>query len=282
MGRRGLLGLLLAGVAGCSPLPFLNAVIPTDGYRVIRNLPYAEEPRQHLDVYLPTAPAHHPARVVVFFYGGRWQFGSREDYLFAAQALVSRGLVVVIPDYRLYPQVRFPGFVEDGARAVEWVKAHISAYGGDPDRIYLMGHSAGAHIAALLALDSRYLERGTVRGLVGLAGPYDFLPLESEDLKQVFNAPPDESEHGILADTQPITFADGADPPVLLLTGRDDTTVDPGNSLRLARKLQELGGEARVTSYPDLGHAGIVGALAAPLRHWAPVLEDSVGFILEH
>ncbi len=281
MRRRGLLGLLLVGVAGCSPLPFLNAVIPTDGYGITRGLTYGDDPRQHLDIYVPHG-LDRPAKVVVFFYGGRWQFGSREDYLFAAQALVSQGLVTVVPDYRLYPQVRFPGFVEDGAQAVKWVKTHIAEYGGDPDQVYLMGHSAGAHIAALLALDPRYLEHDAVRGLIGLAGPYDFLPLTSDDLKQIFSASVDKDEGGNLAKSQPINFADATDPPALLLTGRDDTTVDPGNSLRLAQKIRDLGGEARVKLYPDLGHAGIVGALAAPLRHWAPILEDAVGFIKEH
>src|SRR3712207_3414863 len=121
-------------------------------------------------------------KVVVFFYGGRWESGDRGDYLFAAQGLVSQGFVAVVPDYRLHPEVGFAGFMADGAAAVRWVRDNIAGFGGDPAQIFLMGHSAGAHIAALLALDERWLAdqglpRGTVRGAIGLAGPYDFLPL---------------------------------------------------------------------------------------------------------
>jgi acetyl esterase/lipase len=267
---------LLLPAAGCAPARLLNALVPGDGYRLERDLAYGANPRQRLDLYLPDGLGS-PAPVVVFFYGGSWQYGSKADYRFVGQALAAQGLIVAIVDYRLHPEARFPGFVEDGAKAVAWVQANIAAHGGDPGRIHLLGHSAGAHIAALLALDRRYLaaagvEADDLAAMIGLAGPYDFLPIRSPSIKAVFAVPD-------LAQTQPITFARAGAPPLLLLTGDQDETVDPGNSDRLARAVAAAGGQARAQHYPRLGHVGIVLALAAPTRWIAPVLADVVAFI---
>lgn len=263
-------------IAGCGPAALLNALVPDDGYRVERDLAYGDAARQRLDVYLPGA-AVAPAPVVVFFYGGRWEAGSKADYRFVGEALAARGFVVVIPDYRLYPEVRFPTFVEDGAAAVAWVRRNIGRFGGEPWQIHLMGHSAGAHIAALLALDRRYLaaagvEPGTLESFVGLAGPYDFLPLKGATLQRIFAA--DD-----MTATQPITFADGSAPRALLLHGADDRTVLPGNSRRLAAALEAAGNRAQFELYPHFEHVALVAALAAPLRWLAPVLDDVTAFL---
>ena len=266
--------------AACSPLRLMNRPVPVLPSE-IRGAAYGPGARHRLDAY-PTAAAGSGRRVpvVVFFYGGSWQSGSRGDYRFAADALRARGLLAVVPDYRLYPEVRFPAFVEDAARAVAWVREHAAELGGDPDRIFLMGHSAGAHLAALLALDPRRLAgagvpRSAVRGAVGLAGPYDFLPFRGDTFRDLFGP-----EAG-WPETQPIRFAAAAAPPMLLLTGGRDATVRPGNSVRLAARLREHGADAQVKIYPRLGHGTILAALSRPLRFLAPVVRDVEAFVRE-
>ncbi|MGI9501365.1 MAG: alpha/beta hydrolase [Geminicoccaceae bacterium] len=217
------------------------------------------------------------AQVAIFFYGGRWKCGAKADYRFVGQALTSKGIIAVIADYRLYPDVRFPAFVEDGARAIGWVRRNITRRGGDPDRIYLIGHSAGAHIAAMLSLDSRFLAAENVLaadlgGLIGLAGPYDFLPIEDSVVKEVFAM-------DNLRDTQPITHAGPQAPSMLLLTGTEEQTVLPRNSQRLGDLINDVGGDAHVRIYERIGHIGIILALASPFRWLAPTLEDIVAFI---
>jgi acetyl esterase/lipase len=156
--------------------------------------------------------------VVVFFYGGSWQSGSRDTYRFLGSALARRGIVTVVPDYRVYPEVTFPTFLEDGAAAVDWVRDNVARYGGDRERIVLMGHSAGAHMAAMLAIDGRWLAkvgvepRRDIAGLVGLAGPYDFLPIRDPTLQLLF-------EGANRPETQPVTFVEGGEAPALLITG---------------------------------------------------------------
>lgn len=275
---RGLVALLLLLVlASCSPVDLLNATVPEDGYAAHQDVAYGDAARHRLDLYVPDG-LDRPAPVVVFFYGGSWRNGDRGDYLFAAEALASRGFVAVVPDYRLYPDVAFPGFLADGAMAVGWVRDQIAGYGGDPGRIFLMGHSAGAYNAAMLALDPRYLadagvDRSVVRGLIGLSGPYDFLPLDTRVTRRVFGGAPD------LPATQPINFVDGGAPPMLLLTGADDRTVRPRNSRSLASAANGSGGSAMLRVYPDMGHIGIVLALAAGHRDGAPVLDDVAAFV---
>lgn len=274
-----LFAVLLALLSACSPLNGFNALVPKDGgvRLAVRSAAYGSDPRQAVDIYTPAKPAGAPLPIIVFIYGGSWQSGSKDGYGFAARALAVRGFVVAVPDYRLVPAVRFPGFVEDCAAAVKWVRANAARVGGDPNRIVLMGHSAGAYNAAMLALDARYLgaDRAAVRGLIGLAGPYDFLPLDGPITRAAFGDAPD------LAATQPVTFASAGDPPALLLQGEKDTLVYPRNSQSLARKLTASGVRAEVKLYPDLGHVGILTALAAPFRGRAPVLDDAVRFAHE-
>ena len=259
--------------SGCLSPSMLNVVISDKHYRVTPDQFYGTHVRQRLDVYEPTLASTIPAKVVVFFYGNQWQIGSKTDYQFVAEALTAQGFVVVIPDYRAYPFARFPAFVEDAAAALRWVHQNIQDHNGDPDLIYLLGHSAGAHIAALLTLDKRYAVAPMVRGMIGLAGLYDFLPLNSLDLQATFEPA------ARLEETQPIYFVDGSNPPMLLLSGDNDKTVNPGNSLRLAARIREKGGSVQLILYPGVGHLLILTALAPPLQTWAPTLFDITQFI---
>lgn len=268
------LGLTLAGVvAGLlfAPLATFNAIMPKDGAsRFVTSAAYGSDPRQQLDIYAPAAPATGKRAVIVFFYGGSWNSGDRGGYAFVGRALAARGFVVVVPDYRLVPHVRYPAFVQDGAAALDWTFAHIDRWGGDPARVVVMGHSAGAYNAAMLALDPRWLgaARHRLRGLIGLAGPYDFLPLTSPATQAAFGAAPD------LAATQPVTYAGAGAPPALLATARDDTTVRARNSEHLAQRLTMHGSRAIRVDYPGIGHIGLITAIALPLRWRAGVLDD--------
>jgi len=261
-------------IAGCSATDLLNATSPVARTRVAEGIAYASGERRRLDVYRPPAGGEGPAPVVVFFYGGRWSGGERADYAFVGAALAERGVVVVIPDYRVYPEVRFPAFVEDGAAAVIWTREHIHSLGGDPDAIHLMGHSAGAHIAALLALDRRYLgAEPAPTGMIGLAGPYDFLPLESGDLQTIFGPPERYPE------SQPIEHARGDAPPMLLLHGLDDDTVWPRNTRNLADAIRDRGGRVETHYHEGIDHAEIVGALSGLADFLAPVRDQVLEFV---
>lgn len=283
MSRRALLSLsaLSAMAAACSPLGALNGLnrlTPGDGgvKQIVDGAAFGPDPRQTLEIWAPKG-ATGPLPVLVFFYGGSWNSGLRDGYGFAARALAARGFLVVVPDYRLVPQVRWPGFVEDGAAALKWVAANIAAHGGDPARVAVMGHSAGAHIALLLALDRRWGVADGIKAAVGLAGPYDFLPFTAGGAADAAlgNAPD-------LNDTQPIHFARGDAPPLLLLHGLEDRTVLPRNSTRLANAVNDLGGRAEVKLYSGIGHIGILLGLSKPFRGKAPVLADASNFLLNH
>ena len=183
-------------------------------------------------------------------------------------------------DYRLYPAVKFPAFVEDSANAFRYVEQHVRQYGGDPARIFLAGHSAGAYNAILLASDPHYLkDAGTdishLRGAIGLAGPYDFLPLTDPALIAMFGGQGRK-------DTQPITYIDGKRPPMLLAAGTEDETVSPGNSTSMAAKLRSFGSPVEVKLYPGLGHIGLLLSLARPFRGRTSLREDMANFIRAH
>jgi acetyl esterase/lipase len=269
--------LLLPLLAGCQRLLF--AAVNLRGEAEVRQASYGDAENQALDVYAPQGTrAPQGAPIVVFFYGGRWQGGRRADYAFVGKALARHGIVAVLPDYRHYPQVRFPAFVEDAARAVAWTRAHAAELGGDPRRVFLAGHSSGAHLAALLATDARYLDAvglrpRDLRGVAGIAGPYDFLPLTDPALQAIF-AP--ESRW---PESQPVTFVDGDEPPFLLLHGADDEVVWPRNSARLAARLRAAGVPVADRVYADLGHVRILLALRYP--RLAPTLRDLVEFVHE-
>ena len=277
-GRRAwMAGAALLGLSGCSASSLLHALVPTDTYRARPNQAYGPDPRQQLDIYRP-ATGDGPWPVVVFFYGGSWTRGDRADYRFVGEALASNGVLVVVADYRLSPQVRYPAFLEDCALATRWVFDRLPELGGDPKRVFLMGHSAGAYNAAMLALDARWLGGAglaptRLAGWIGVAGPYDFLPIGVPDVQVAFNWP------GTPADSQPLFHVRAGAPRTLLLAASNDSFVDPiRNTTRLAQRLRDVGVAVSMEVFPGVSHVTVVGAMARPLRGLAPVLERVLAF----
>ncbi|SHG52113.1 alpha/beta hydrolase [Massilia sp. CF038] len=270
--------LVLGSIVACSPLGTLNALSPGKALLAQENVAYGSNARHRLDIYRPEH-ASGPAPVVVFFFGGNWTTGEREGYAFVGRALASRGYVVVIPDYRLYPEVRYPEFLDDSAQAVAWTAREISRYGGDPKRLFVMGHSAGAYNAAMVALDPKYLARQhmqttELRGWIGLAGPYDFMPIENPTTRPVFHFPDTPP------DSQPINHADKNTPPALLIAANKDKLVNPQrNTGHLASKLRENGVPVQEIYYDGVSHTTLVASIAAPLRSLAPTLDAVSKFI---
>ncbi|WP_460368463.1 alpha/beta hydrolase [Pseudomonas sp. Tul1A2] len=270
--------LLMLALSACSPVKVLNALTPSQTYDKTTGIAYGDDPRQKLDVYVPRH-ALAGAPVVVFFYGGSWNSGSRDDYIFVGEALASRGIVAVVADYRLYPQVRYPLFLEDSARAVAWTRTHIREFSGNAQRMYLMGHSSGGYNAAMLALDANLLgavgmSPKDLRGWIGLAGPYDFLPIENPDVRPVFFWPLSPPQ------SQPINHVSRGAPPALLIAASRDDLVDPArNTAGLARKMREVGLSVQDLYYSRPSHITLVATLSRPLRGLAPVLDQVVGFI---
>jgi acetyl esterase/lipase len=276
-GRGRIAGAVLGLIASaCSPLKTFDALVPKDGgvAVVARDAAFGPDPRQRLDLYAPSAPHAGGLPVIIFFYGGSWNSGTKGGYAFVGRALAAKGFLVAIPDYRLVPPVRYPAFLEDNATAVRWVIAHAGSYGGDSRRLLLAGHSAGAYNAAMLAFDPRWLgaDRAAVRGLIGLAGPYDFLPFDGPVVQATFGGIADP------ASTQPVNFVRTGDAPAFLATGDKDDVVRPANSDALAAKLAAAGVMVERRRYPKVGHVGLVTAIAKPLRGQAAVLADLVAF----
>lgn len=275
-----LLILSVLTLSACTGAQVLNSLTPGKGYVLATNLPFDDETRLRLDVYTPAGEVRD-APVVVFFYGGRWTTGSKDDFRFVGQALAVQGFVAVIADHRKYPEVRFPVFVEDAARAVRWTHRNITRFGGSPDKLFVMGHSSGAHLAAMLALNGEYLKavggsRGWLKGMIGLAGPYDFMPITAPDLRDMFG-PPER-----FPESQPIFFVDGQNPPLLLMHGEDDEDVWVKNTRNLAKAVGEAGGGVETVIYPKLGHRWIIAAISAPLRSRNDVISHIREFVNRH
>jgi acetyl esterase/lipase len=273
------LATAIALLGACSPAPVVNLLVPRGGYTVHSDLAYGADPRQKLDIYVPNG-LKAPAPVLLFFYGGSWTTGKRSDYLAFGQAFASKGIVTVVADYRLYPQVKYPGFVEDAAGALAWLHAHAKEYGGDTGRIFVSGHSAGGFNAVMLASEPKFIaaQGGTldwIRGVIGIAGPYDFLPLTEQTYIDIF--------HGANnADAMPINHIDGKRPPMLLTNGSADTVVHPGNADRMAARLKANGDEVKVIHYPGVGHIGIILSLVPGFRSHTTLRQDMLDFIAAH
>ncbi|RZJ04043.1 MAG: alpha/beta hydrolase [Brevundimonas sp.] len=280
MTRRGFLAPLAGALAAaCSPLAMLNTFGPRDGgvKRVARDVAYGPDPRQTLDIFAPTGPATGSRPVLVFFYGGGWDSGSKADYGWAAQALAARGFVVAVPDYRVVPQVIFPAFIEDAAAATAFVGRVAGQYGGDPDRLGVIGHSAGAHLAMMITLDRRYMAAAGAPALIkaaaGLAGPYDFLPFDVPSSINAFGRAPDPTL------TQPVTFARADAPPLWLGHGTADVVVHDEDTTILCDRMKAIGGRCEAKLYPGLSHEDLIATFSPLFRKKAPVLNDATAFL---
>lgn len=256
---------------------FINAPSYIGWYKRHPDLHFGEAPRQRLDVYVPEASKKELRPVVVFWYGGMWLRGSKEQYRFVGAALANSGYVAILPDYRLYPNARFPAFIEDGALAVKWAREHAREFSGDPDAIFLMGHSAGAHIAALLALDGRYLQKvggdaNWLRGWIGLSGPYA-LEMRVPILEQMFRSP------YVRTDWRVVDLVRGPAPPALILHGTNDYLVYPREAIDLDKLLRAAGVSSECHIYDGASHGDLVTAFSLPFRSDAPSLADVGKFI---
>ena len=273
---RFLAAALTVAFTACTSLSFFvaNAPVAFGEFNRSTDLPYGRDARQRLDVVSPKT-GQHP--VVLFFYGGSWTTGQKSQYGFVAAALAAHGYVTVIPDYRLYPQVRFPELMDDGAQAVAWVWQHAREFNGDPERIVLMGHSAGAHMAAMLALNRTYIEKvgvppRSIVGLIGLSGPYALIP-DSDSLRAIFARPytPD--------DWQPLHFASARAPPTLLLQGLDDKVVSPIQSQKLRDALDSHGVAVETHFYAGRGHVDTLASFSVVARFRTPALQNTLTFL---
>lgn len=258
----------------------LNDTIYTGDLTINRNIAYEPGSRHSLDVYRPDATSTGRP-LVIFLYGGAWHGGSKDYYPFVAASLAYRGSVVMVPDYGIYPETTFPRFLQDNAIAVAWAIAHAAQYGADPHHVFLVGHSAGAYNAAMLALNPVWLNQvglspSDLTGVVGIAGPYDFLPMTDPNIAEIF-APADASPS-----SQPVTYANAHAPPMLLLVGSADQTVGVKDTISLTNRLRAVGGTVTDKIYPGVGHIGIIAAFAPVLRWYAPTLHDTSQFIASH
>lgn len=274
--RTGLVAAIAALVSGCSATAALNALVPANTYEGREGVSFGDGPRRQLDVYRPLPGQGGAPPIVVFFYGGNWDSGERANYRFVGEFLAASGAIALIPDYRLYPQVRYPDFLRDCAAAVSWAFANARALGGDPSRIYVMGHSAGAYNAAMMALDPRWLgtQREQLAGFVGIAGPYDFLPIENPATQRAFNWPDTPR------DSQPVEYVSFKAPRTLLIAASKDKLVDPvRNTLGLARRLKTAGVDTTVRLLDGVTHVTVLASVAAPLKFLSPVREELRAFL---
>jgi acetyl esterase/lipase len=266
---------------GRSPAALLNVTVPRRGYRVERDIAYGAGQRQRLDLYLPAARrGDRGAATVIFFYGGAFRAGRKSEYRFAGEAFASAGMIVAVPDYRIYPEVRFPDFLEDGAQAVAKVRDIAAVHGGDPERLFLAGHSAGAYIAVMLAANDVWLrahggDSSWIRGVIALSGRYHDSPLQDEIANTIFGGPPRDA-------TRPASFIRERCPPMLLAAGSRESGVVLASKQSLAAHLRQNGSEVEEVLYPGIGHAGIVAALAPGFRHRATVRADIARFAFRH
>lgn len=276
--RLGLIGLAGALAAACTPARFFNTVTLTDpAVQRLKGVAFGSLDRQKLDVYAPEDGALN-APVCVFIYGGGWDSGARGEYAWAGKAMAASGFVTVVPDYRLVPEVAFPSFLDDVALAVKWTVDNIAAQGGDPSRIVLVGHSAGAYNAAMIALDPRYLkavgvDRDRIKAFAGLAGPYYFPDLSGPVLSKTFGPAADGGAY------QTLDYAAAGSPPAFLVAGDADKTVRPRNTERLAAALRDKGVEVESHIYPGLSHADVLLNLSRTFRGRSPEYSQMTAFL---
>lgn len=273
-----ILATMALALVGCSPLAPLNLVISDKHYTLLADQAYGDNQRQKLDVYFPLENVQQ-APVVVFYYGGSWRGGERANYAFVGEALAAHGMIGVIADYRVYPEITYPAFLQDSAAAVAWVMQERGQWQDQPQPLFVMGHSAGAYNAAMLALDDRWMaEQGLGReifsGWIGLSGPYDFIPIINPQVKPVFHHP-DTPE-----DSQPLFHANASSSPALLLAATPDKLVDPErNTLQMANRLKEAGVSVQTGTFESLNHFSILLAMARPFQSWEPIIQQVQEFV---
>lgn len=240
---------------------------------------YGDDPQQRLIISRPKGIATDARLpVILFIHGGSWSSGKPENYAFIGRSFAPHGFVVVSAGYRLGDAGKYPAMLQDGATAIVWTRANIAELGGNPDAIYLMGHSAGAYNAVMLALDQQWMQAAgvpasTIRGVIGISGPYDFLPLDTPDSIRTFGDAPD------LPATQPINFVRDDAPPMLLVSGDADTKVKPRNTRALAAALEGVGVEVQTAYHPGMDHSDPLVALAAPWRKSSQVHDEILRFL---
>jgi acetyl esterase/lipase len=266
--------MMMAGGLGYhfAALDIFNFFVPnnTKARFVDKDVAYGTHPRHRLDVFAPRE-GKGPWPVVVFVHGGSWQDGNKRPYAFVGRALAGQGFVAMVINYRLHPEGRYPGFVEDTALALQWARQNAGDYGGDTRHIFAMGHSAGGYNVAMAALTRPDVK---LSGVISLAGPFDFVPLDTRVTKKVFSHVAD------LASTQPINRVYAGAPPFLILHGSQDRTVLLRNATALAAALLAQGVEADMKMYDSVSHVGILLGLARRADK-NPVLQDAVKFMRE-
>ena len=268
-------------LGGCAKLMFATAnttTITFDG-DITEDIAYGTASRQKLDIFVPEDLDEGTAPVVIFFHGGRWSFGSKDQYQFVGIRLASMGYVAVLPNTRLYPEVKFPTFVDDAAAAVAWVQNNIQQYGGS-EQLIISGHSSGAHIGALVVADESYLIKagGDPQGIdafVGMNGPYDFTP-KADDLRDMFG-PPGQFDKMVVTH-----YIDGGEPPFALMYSSNDETVHEQNLKRLKAKIESVDGQVSTYIYDKGEHTGTVAALSWANPDDLPVADDMQAFIQKH
>ncbi len=272
--------LSIIGYALAKPVTALNFLASGGHYKATTNLAYGPLNRQKMDVYQPVAappPGGYP--VVVFFYGGSWNRGERADYKFVGAALAKQGIVTLVADYRLYPEVRYPEFLNDSAQALAFGLENAVKFNGNPKKVFVMGHSAGAYNAAMLALDARWLQTtnhspNELAGFIGIAGPYNFLPMTNPDTQPVFFHP--NYPNG----SQPIEYVSKQSPRSFLGAAVSDTLVIPERNTKvLAQRLNAAGSPVVLKMYERVNHMTIIASFVWPLQLLAPVHGDVIAFI---
>ena len=274
---------------GRSPAGLLNFTVRRRGYQVERDIPYGSGPRHRMDLYAPptalraTSAAKAGAEiknglpVVVFFYGGAFRCGRKSEYRFIGESLATSDMIVAVPDYRIYPEARFPDFLHDGASAIAKTREIATRHGGDPENLFLAGHSAGAYIAVMVAANPEYLRAyggdvSWIRGVIALSGRYHEFPLQDRIAETIFRGPARD-------ETRPARFIEGIAPPMLLGAGAREPEDVLNAKRKLAEHLRSRDSEVEDVIYAGIGHVGIVAALARGFRGRAPVRKDIAAFV---
>ncbi len=246
------------------------------GSRLLEKTTYGAAETQKLSVWRKQG-SHKPLPVMVFVHGGSWSWGDPYSYGFIGRNFAERGFLTVVAGYRLYPQAQYPAMLEDAAAAIKWARENAARLGGDPSRIWLVGHSAGAYNVVGAALERRWLEEAgvpehAVAGVIGLSGPYDFYPFDSDSTRDSFGDASDPEA------TQPVNHVRADAPPLLLITGDEDTTVKPRNTQALSAAIEDIGGVVESEIYPGMDHNDPLLALANPWRSRRPVMDRIMQF----